>query len=143
MQRHHLTFKHCSLRELLDALAALKPEHPALADTLDELALVTDELVSNLNKYADQQGQSAEVAMELELMPDRIECSLFDRGPAFNPFTAADPDLEEPLDERPIGGLGLFLFRQLVRNGRYISTPEGNCTRFTLPAYPLNETGSH
>lgn len=142
MQRRQLNFKHPSLRGLLDALAALKTEHPALTATLDELSLVVDELVSNLNKYARSQGQSTRFELELQLLPDRIECALYDDGPAFNPFAAADPDLELPLEERPIGGLGLFLFRQLVHNGRYISSPEGNCTQFTLAAPPYSDTGN-
>ncbi len=133
MQRS-LTFRHQSLRQLLDALAALKLQHPSLAEALDELSMVMDELISNLNKYASPTRQPAEFELDLELLPDRIECSLLDTGPAFNPFAAEEPNLALPMEERPIGGLGLFLVRQLVSNGRYTSTPEGNCTQFTLLA---------
>lgn len=133
MQRS-LTFRHQSLREVLDALAALKLQHPSLSEALDELCMVMDELISNLNKYASSTSQSAEFELDLELLPDRIECSLLDSGPAFNPFATEEPNLELSMEERPIGGLGLFLVQQLVSNGRYTSTPEGNCTQFTLLA---------
>ena len=42
-----------------------------------------------------------------------------DDGAAFDPTSKADPDTTLGLDDRPVGGLGLYLVRQLMTEVRY------------------------
>ena len=42
-----------------------------------------------------------------------------DTGTPFDPLSAADPDLDAHIDERPVGGLGLYLIRSLAQDIRY------------------------
>ncbi len=48
-------------------------------------------------------------------------------GYPFNPLTRAEPDLNASLDERPVGGLGIFLIRRLTQSVEY--RREGNWNR--------------
>jgi serine/threonine-protein kinase RsbW len=37
-----------------------------------------------------------------------------DDGKPFNPLIAPDPDIKVPIEERKIGGLGIYLVRRLM-----------------------------
>ena len=47
-------------------------------------------------------------------MGDKLKIIYQDNGPAFNPLEIADPDLTLSLDDRPIGGLGIFFVKSLT-----------------------------
>jgi serine/threonine-protein kinase RsbW len=81
------------------------------------LQLAVDEACSNIIKYA---YAAAETSGEKKI---RIRCSrrdgaiaveIKDRGKPFDPTTAAPPDLEASLDEREIGGLGIYFMKKLT-----------------------------
>jgi hypothetical protein len=59
-------------------------------------------------------GPDARVALRLGL--EEIAIRLAGAGPPFNPLEAPPPDLEAPVAERPIGGLGLVLVRHIVEH---------------------------
>jgi anti-sigma regulatory factor (Ser/Thr protein kinase) len=46
-------------------------------------------------------------------------------APPFDPTRVPDPDLTLPLEERPLGGLGIYLIRQSVDKMVYRAVPEG------------------
>ena len=48
-----------------------------------------------------------------------IEFSLSDSGKAFDPTQMPDADVTLSADERQIGGLGIFLIRQIMDDVRY------------------------
>ena len=50
---------------------------------------------------------------------------------AFEPADAPKPDIEAALEDRPLGGLGLFLIYQTMDNIDYQSSEEGNTLTFT------------
>ena len=43
-----------------------------------------------------------------------------DSGVPFNPLEQADPDVNAPLEQRKIGGLGLFLVRKTMDKLNYV-----------------------
>ena len=48
---------------------------------------------------------------------------------AFDPLAEPSPDLEAPLEERPLGGLGLTLVRALVQEAHYVRDGSTNVLR--------------
>ena len=96
------------------------------AETRNDLQVVLDEVCSNVFKhaYAAPGGTLRLIACRL---PDAIELTFIDQGQAFDPLSLPAPDLTLPLDERPLGGLGLHLVRQMTDRQSYRHTPaEGN-----------------
>jgi serine/threonine-protein kinase RsbW len=57
---------------------------------------------------------------------DAIELVVEDGGPAFDPLQQATPDLEAALDDRPVGGLGIHLVRQMMDEVAYQRTGQRN-----------------
>ena len=63
---------------------------------------------------------------------DKVWAEIRDSGPAFDIRTAAEPALDQTIEEREIGGLGLFLIRQFASEIGYERRDGMNCTRFAI-----------
>jgi serine/threonine-protein kinase RsbW len=95
-----------------------------------EIELVLEELLTNIIRYAYPRGPGEiEVCYFLE---DNLRfcLSLRDWGPGFNPLEPGPPDLNPKLEARSIGGLGIYLARQLANKIEY--QYEAGANRVTL-----------
>lgn len=83
------------------------------------LELALEEALVNIINYAypDADGEIG-VACEFAGEADII-VRICDRGQAFDMSAKEDPDTESPLEDRPVGGLGIFLIRQMVNEVNY------------------------
>jgi anti-sigma regulatory factor (Ser/Thr protein kinase) len=80
-----------------------------------KMTLALEEAVVNVINHAfDGVAAPHRIILSLEVMPDRVRAELVDNGREFDPAAAPAPDLTSPLDERPVGGLGLHLIRSMV-----------------------------
>jgi anti-anti-sigma factor len=89
------------------------------ASLVHDCALATEELLANvvMHAYGGQPGGQAFVGVRM--LPEEIRIRFEDVGPPFNPLERAAPDLDAPIAERPVGGLGLVLVRHLVERWEY------------------------
>jgi anti-sigma regulatory factor (Ser/Thr protein kinase) len=51
--------------------------------------------------------------------PDRVRAIVTDIAPAYDPLARPEVDTKLPLDERPIGGLGVHLVKNLMTSTQY------------------------
>lgn len=88
--------------------------HEVPSRALYAVNLALDELVTNtiLYGFEDPAGQSFSVRVEVSGADLRAE--LVDEGRAFNPLDVPPPNLDAPLRDREVGGLGLHLVRSLM-----------------------------
>ena len=94
-----------------------------------ELAL--EEVFMNVAMHGTSAGSAVpQVECRLAVAADAIELVVEDDGPAFDPLQQATPDLEAALDDRPVGGLGIHLVRQMMDEVAYLRT--GQCNRLTM-----------
>ncbi|MGJ3241892.1 MAG: ATP-binding SpoIIE family protein phosphatase [Opitutales bacterium] len=92
-----------------------------------DLTLCLEEVVVNTIEHGFGAGKRAvpikgqpAVQIQILALPDRIESRIIDCGPPFNPLVQArHPDLGGDLEKRPIGGLGVYVVRQLMDDLRY------------------------
>ncbi len=109
-----------SLPAVLDSLAELRRYARDAAagagigeDKSYQLQLAVDEIATNIISYGYREaGPTAEISIFSELRDDALVITLEDRAPAFDPRTMQMPNAEElskPLEERSIGGLGIYL----------------------------------
>jgi len=84
------------------------------------LNLAMEEAVSNVILYAYPQGEkSCEIYVDCIKSGDKISFVITDSGIPFDPTVKDDPDITLPASERPIGGLGIFLVRQIMTEISY------------------------
>jgi serine/threonine-protein kinase RsbW len=77
-----------------------------------QLALV--EAVSNTIKYGYQDKRVHFIRVRVGLEPKELFLEIEDDAGSFNPLDAPAPDFSLPVEERPIGGLGVYLMRTVM-----------------------------
>lgn len=94
------------------------------------VALSLDELLTNAATHGGGAGLDAEVS--LEVSADRVEVQILDSAAPYDPRGAAPAELEKPLDQREIGGLGLRLVMKLSHDLQYSRRDGRNLTRYWI-----------
>lgn len=85
---------------------------PALVMSLN---LALEEAATNVILYAYPKGSCGSVELSADLVEGkRLRFVLTDSGKPFDPTAAPDPDIAASAVDRPIGGLGIFLVRQIM-----------------------------
>ncbi len=105
---------------IIDEATALGVEKGALEDVVQAV----DELATNIIMHG-YRGQPGTIEVQIRRDTDRLIVLLKDQAPAFDPTLAPLPDLTLPLDERPLGKLGIFLARKLMDEIAYRAPPQG------------------
>jgi serine/threonine-protein kinase RsbW len=92
-----------------------------VADELKyKLFLVIEELVVNAISHGYGGRSNGPIEIGLTHKARSIEVEVEDEAPAFDPLADRDPpDLDAPLDERGIGGLGIHFIRTLSDEADY------------------------
>jgi anti-sigma regulatory factor (Ser/Thr protein kinase) len=81
--------------------------------------LVLEEAISNIIFYAFDDTLVHLIGLEFRLENDTLSMILIDGGKPFDPTQKEDPDTSLSVEDRPIGGLGIFLIKQLMNEVRY------------------------
>jgi anti-sigma regulatory factor (Ser/Thr protein kinase) len=81
--------------------------------------LAVEELATNIMNYGHSEGlHEFEVILSSE--PDHLTIDIWDDGQPFDPLTEApEPDLDASLEDRRIGGLGIYFAETLMDEMRY------------------------
>lgn len=130
----------------LDALAHISAFITAAAEQsgLNERAtwqvqLAIDEAATNIIQHAYEPDTPGKLTLEWHAVSDRFIVTLRDHGRTFDPQEVVPPDLESPLEERQIGGLGIYLMTRLMDEVHFDFDPQsGNL--LTLVKYIQPET---
>ena len=89
-------------------------KHGLPAKAVFEINLSLDELLTNIISYAYEDNLSHHILVTVAMEDRDVAIALEDDGRPYNPFTAPAPDLNLPLQDRAIGGLGVHFVRNLL-----------------------------
>ena len=89
------------------------------ADDTASINLVLDEVVINVIKYGYDGADDHAIRVTLERQADTVIVEVEDEAKPFNPLDVPPPNLDLPIEERPIGGLGIFIVRSTMTNVEY------------------------
>jgi serine/threonine-protein kinase RsbW len=95
--------------------------------------LAIEEMVTNILKYGYDDAGGHEILLRLEVCSGALHLVLEDDGHEFNPLNAPAPDLDCPVEERAIGGLGIHLIRQMAERLDYERRDGRNRLSITIP----------
>ena len=95
-----------------------------------DLNLALEELFTNAVRHGGCEGMEKAIEIRLSAEGEAVRVEYGDRGQPFDPDVAPRPDLEAPLESRAIGGLGLHLVREIMREFTY--GREGDWNRITM-----------
>jgi serine/threonine-protein kinase RsbW len=80
--------------------------------------LAVEEAITNVIVHGYKKAGS-EIRISCAVMPDQIEIRITDSAPPFDPLSLPEPDLDSDVNERRIGGLGIYLIRQVMDGFSY------------------------
>ena len=118
------------LERVSAAIKSLAADEDWSSDVLFRVDLVMDELVVNIMDYGyDDSDHEIDITFTSE--EDAVTIEITDEGRSFDPLNdAPEPDLTSPLEERRVGGLGVYLARTMM--DELVYRRESNRNHLTL-----------
>lgn len=90
------------------------------------LNLALEEAASNVIMYAYPEGEPQSITLEVKKRGHDLIFTLTDSGREFDPTEKENPDLDLSVEDRPIGGLGIFLIKQVMNEVTYSRMEDNN-----------------
>jgi anti-sigma regulatory factor (Ser/Thr protein kinase) len=100
------------------------------AKVLNLVLLAIEELVTNCIQYGYDDAHQHTIVIVLSMNDSSLTMIVIDDGHPFDPLMSSPPDFSGNVRDRPIGGLGIHLLRQLADHIEY-ERRDGN-NRLTL-----------
>ena len=104
---------------LADELDILGNSWGLSKETILNMNLVLEELISNIIFYSYRDDSDHEITTIFSFDGQIIQIRIEDDGIEFNPLEVKMPDIDEPLETREVGGLGIFFVRELTKSINY------------------------
>ena len=108
--RNHLS----EMERMFEAVSVWCRQNAVSAATEYWMNLALDEIVSNLIRYGWKDDGEHQIHVRISRSEDEVSVEVEDDAAPFNPLEVPEPDIDRPLEERPVGGLGIHLVRQIM-----------------------------
>jgi len=113
------------LSEVLEFVDTLLEENDCSMKTQMQIDISLEELFVNIAHYAYPEGNGwAEI--RAKIIDDVIEITLVDGGKPYDPLAKPDPDITLGVEDRQIGGLGIFISKKQMDELKYEYTDGHN-----------------
>ncbi len=131
-----------SLAEIRKHVQAAAAEAGLDKKDVYRLALAVDEVATNIvtHGYAEA-GREGTVDVMTDADDEHLTVALEDNGVAFDPTGIPAPDIDQPVDERKVGGMGIFLAIRGVDAFRYQRVGSRNRNVFIMNRRPASSGG--
>ena len=110
------------LDEVLGLIEGMLEENDCPMKEQMMITVCAEEIAVNVFHYAypdDPEAKEATLAVDVEVNDRNIAITFTDSGIPYNPLEKEDPDITLPVEERPIGGLGIFMVKKKMDKVSY------------------------
>lgn len=83
-------------------------------DKIAELDIVIDEMMNNYISYAFKDVKKPRLDIDIRLSGGVAQLTFTDNGVLFDPLAKEDPDVDMDINDRPIGGLGIMIVKNIA-----------------------------
>ena len=99
--------------------------------TQTQIDIAVEEIFVNIASYAYQPGTgNARIGVLVSEDPLAVTIRFIDSGMPYDPLAKEDPDVTLPVEERPIGGLGIYMVKKSMDEVLY--EHKDGCNIFTI-----------
>ena len=123
MEAHRLELKIANrleeIQRVNEALNSFAERNGLDTKTRRQLNLVFDELLNNTISYGYEGTEEREIDVMVSVTGGRLHATISDDGRPFNPLESHAPDTSLSVEDRPIGGLGVHLVRNVMDEVSY------------------------
>lgn len=102
------------LRRVQDAVETYCARHGATERLCSAVRLVVEELLVNVSTHAWVDGGEHRILFDMSVADGRLALVVSDDGVPYDPTARPAPDVDAPLEERAVGGLGVHLVRKMM-----------------------------
>jgi serine/threonine-protein kinase RsbW len=95
------------------------------------IQLATEEALVNISNYSYPE-KAGEVEINCKLEKDRFVIEITDSGVPFDMTSLPDPDITADIDDRKVGGLGVFLMKKVMERITYRREENRNILRLAI-----------
>ena len=100
-------------------------------DAIFNVNIALEEIVSNIINHGYKYDEDYEITIRFSRDQNALRLQVKDYAPPFNPLDIPEPtDLDKPLEERKVGGLGIHLAKKFTDNIAYRRHNEKNIVTF-------------
>ena len=99
-----------NLEQVLEFVNGLLEEKNSPMNLVFELDIAVEELFVNIAHYA-YTPEIGEATIQVSFEEEDVVITFIDRGIPYNPWEKKDPDITLSLEERQIGGLGIYMVK--------------------------------
>jgi serine/threonine-protein kinase RsbW len=96
------------------------------ASVMLSLNLVIEEAFTNVVQYAYSDNHDHHIDLIIKKKDSELEITLVDDGKQYDPTEEKEPDINLSANDRPIGGLGVFLIKKTMDNVSYFRKDNKN-----------------
>ncbi|MCX8070226.1 MAG: ATP-binding protein [Thermodesulfovibrionales bacterium] len=108
-----------NLPEMISFICQCAMSNKITEDKIKEIELASEEALVNIIKYAYKNEQQGDVLIKCFSANDKFNIQITDSGEPFNPLDMPDPDISQNIEDRKIGGLGIFFIKQFMDTVHY------------------------
>jgi len=93
---------------------------------INTVNLALDEILTNTISYGYKDSQKHIIELEIEIGEKEITVTITDDAEAFNPLEKEEPNVSQSVEDKPVGGLGIHLIKNLMDKLEYKRVNEKN-----------------
>lgn len=119
-------YKRITIINNIDQLPTLAEQIEQIADEWElgpmlamNMNLVIEEAITNVIFYAFSDQENHQIDIDFNLNDSILKLVITDDGTPFDPTQKGDPDTTLSVEDRQIGGLGIFLIRKIMNEVKY------------------------
>lgn len=107
------------IAQLADFIEKIGEKLSLSPETTMNINLALEEAVANIIMYAYPSEEQHDILLRVTSTETQLIFLLTDKGLSFDPTQVDDIDVNLPIEDRPIGGLGIFLIRSIMNEVTY------------------------
>ena len=124
----HKTVRITNHRDQIDTVRKFfddySKENKLTEKTVHDIQMALDELLTNIVNYGYEDTDEHQIDIHFGVNDDAVKVEIVDDSKPYNILEKDNPDISLSMEDKPIGGLGIFLIKKLMSNVDYY-TKEG------------------
>lgn len=120
MKELHIESKLENIEKVTDFINTHLMSENATKNFCSSIDVVIDEIYSNIVNYSKlTEDDKVSVKIEIDGIPKKITIQFVDAGIPYDPLTTKDPNVDAKVEERDVGGLGIFMVKKIMDDVHY------------------------
>lgn len=120
------------LRYVYDNVSSFCDDNNVANDIKLTLNLIIEEYITNTIVHGSKVNQSNNIEIELKMNHEFIHTIIIDNADEFNPLEHQIPNLEDKINSRIPGGLGVLLINEKTDKKEYTRKDNKNIFKFSI-----------